>query len=73
MERYRLPIPWDAVPVEHRPPYKRFDPSVPQGYPLIIHCEDGEREPDPRKYQKQFAWSEEKALSVYWELRKEFY
>jgi hypothetical protein len=72
MERYRLPIPWDATPVSHTPPLRRIDPSVPQGYPLRIPFEAGEREPDPRKYEKVVEWTGE-GVAVHWALRKEFH
>jgi hypothetical protein len=71
MERYRLPIPWDAVPISHTPPYRRFDPSVPQGYPKVITAEDvaqdGGRYPDPRKYRQ-----ENYDTGRLWVLREEF-
>jgi hypothetical protein len=76
MERYRLPIPWDAVPTEHRPPLKRIDPAVPQGYPKVITsaevAADGGREPNPHKYQRLVKWHD-CGLVVEWVLKKEFH
>jgi hypothetical protein len=68
LERYKLPIPWDAVPVSHEPPYRRFDPKVPQGYPKSIPWNEVEldkRSPDPHKY----TWD---PFGARWLLKPEF-
>jgi hypothetical protein len=68
MERYKLPIPWDAKPVSHIPPLRRIDPANPGGYPKMISREEvehGGREPDPRLYRFSI-------LLNAWVLKEEF-